>query len=57
MLKKVNTFKVVSIKHNKQTDRVSCGIYVNEVMCLCVIFQFKQIIKHLEKVSSGYVKK
>ena len=32
MLKKVNAFKAVSIKHNKQTDGVSCGLYVIEVL-------------------------
>ena len=32
LLKKVNAFKAVSIKHNKQTDGVSCGFYVVEVL-------------------------
>ena len=31
LLKKINELKAVSIKHLKQTDGVSCGVYVIEV--------------------------
>jgi len=31
LFKTVNTFKAISIRHNKQTDGVSCGLHVIEL--------------------------